>query len=97
MGDFRKKIILQTDFEGKKNLVRKNLAKKIPTLYKKLSFMGDKAEKKSYTVVCQERNSIARGLGKYSFPNQITHTTPPSKVKWLTPKVVHTCCPRAKI
>ena len=36
MGDFRKNI-LQTDYEGK-NLARKNLAKKIPTLKKYISF-----------------------------------------------------------
>ena len=37
------KNVLQTDFEGKKCIIR---------------------GKKSYTVVCQEKNSITRGLGK---------------------------------
>ena len=40
--DFRRNV-LQTDFEGKKCIIR---------------------GKKSYTVVCQEKNSITRGLGK---------------------------------
>ena len=42
MVDFRKNV-LQTDFEGKKCIIR---------------------GKKSYTVVCQEKNSITRDLGK---------------------------------
>ena len=43
-------------------------------------------EKKSYTVVCQEKNSISSGFEKKnSYPNQITHT-PPQKVKWSAPK-----------
>ena len=37
------KNVLQTDFDGKKCIIR---------------------GKKSYTVVCQEKNSITRGLGK---------------------------------
>jgi len=42
-------------------------------------------EKKSYSFVCQEKNSISSGLEKNSYPNQITHT-PPQKVKWSAPK-----------
>ena len=31
---------------------------------------------KNRIVVCQEKNSITRGLGKKSYPNKITHTPP---------------------
>ena len=53
MGDFRKKRILQTDFEGK-NYCKEITGKKIPTLKKYISrrtMLG----KKSYTVACQEK------------------------------------------
>ena len=51
MGDFRKNI-LQTDFEGNKVLPRKYLARK-NNFYCVKSW-----GKKSYTVVCKEKNPI---------------------------------------
>ena len=39
MGDFRKKNILQTDFDGEKYLARKYLTQKMPCTEKKMSLM----------------------------------------------------------
>ena len=73
-------------FRGEKVLARKYLAIKnsyTEKIYLSWSIM---LEKKSYTVVCQEKNSISSGFEKKnSYPNQITHT-PPQKVKWSAPK-----------
>ena len=44
------------------------------------------AKNLAYTIVCQEKNSITRGLGKKSYPNHITHI-PASKLKWSAPEV----------
>ena len=58
------KNILQTDRRGKKFIARKYL-KKIHTLKKYyISFMAYNVAKKSYTLVCQENNFTAKGLGK---------------------------------
>lgn len=50
------------------------------------AFMAYNAGKKSYTVVCQEKeNSIIRGLGK-KFLHKVNHPYLPSpKVKWSIP------------
>ena len=91
-GWFQYKDVLQTDFEGKKflrgNTWRK---KKIPRMKEKYLSWRIKLEKKSYTVACQENNSITkRFMKKNSYPNQITHTLhpPPSKVKWSAPNIL---------
>ena len=72
-------------FQGEKILARKYLVKKKFLHWKNISFMEYNAGKKSYSFVCQEKNSISSGLEKTSYPNQITHT-PPQKVKWSAPK-----------
>ena len=92
MGDFRKKNILQTDFEGKKILQGTTLQKKLPTDSKKYISKRTVLEK-NLTVLLYVRKkiSVTRVFGgKNSYPNQITHTPthplPPSlsKVKCST-------------
>ena len=71
MGDFRKKNILQTDFEGKKILQGTTLQKKLPTDSKRTVL------EKNLTVLLyvRKKNSVTRVFGgKNSYPNQITHT-----------------------
>ena len=52
-----------------------DLKKDISCTLKKAIFHGVQSrKKKSYTAVCQEKDSFTTGLGKYSYPNQITHT-----------------------
>ena len=64
-GWFQYKDVLQTDFEGKKFLRGKTWRKKkIPRMKEKYLSWRIKLEKKSYTVACQENNSITKGLWK---------------------------------
>ena len=68
-----KKNKLLTDLEGKNNLARKCLRKKISC-----------TEKKNYIVICLgKRTVISRGLGKKFLTKS---PISPSKVKWLAPK-----------
>ena len=48
----------------------------------------------SYTVVLQEKKYITTGGlgGKHSFPDQITHTTPPPPQKSNGRPLTATCC-----
>ena len=62
MGDFRKKRILQTDFEGK-NYCQEITGKKFPTL-KKIYFTAYNAGKKILHRCVSGKNSITRGLRK---------------------------------
>ena len=80
MGSVRKKISCRRISRVKKLLQGTTWRKIIPTLEKKILFMVYNAEKKSYTVVCQQKIlSPDRGLGKKNFhTNQITHTLPHS-------------------
>ena len=86
MGDFWKKISCRLISR------RKHSCKEIPgekTLKKKyLSWLI--ILKKNLTLLfVGEEDSITRGLEKKNIffcPNQITHTRPPSKVKWSAPK-----------
>ena len=68
MGDFRKKNILQTDFDGEKYLARKYLTQKMSCTEKKnVSHVAP-----LYVVIC---------LGKTQ--NQIVHTRPSSPATLL--------------
>ena len=68
MGDFRKKNILQTDFDGEKYLARKYLTQKMSCTEKKsVSHVAP-----LYVVIC---------LGKTQ--NQIIHARPSSPVTLL--------------
>ena len=75
--------ILQTDFEGKKSC--KVIPKeKILALKKYLSWpimLG----KKSYTVVCQEKDSNSRGLGRKKFLPKPNHPYKPAPTPTPTP------------
>ena len=75
--------ILQTDFEGKKSC--KVIPKeKILALKKYLSWrimLG----KKSYTVVCQEKDSNSRGLGRKKFLPKPNHPYKPPPTPTPTP------------
>ena len=75
--------ILQTDFEGKKSceVIPKE---KILALKKYLSWpimLG----KKSYTVVCQEKDSNSRGLGRKKFLPKPNHPYKPAPTPTPTP------------
>ena len=72
-----KKNILQSDFEGEKILARKYLAKKNPTLTKNLSWRI-MLEKKSYTVVFQEK----KGQKSITQTKSLIPPPPSTKVKW---------------
>ena len=92
MGSVRKKISCRRISRVKKFLQGTTWRKIIPTLEKKILFMVYNAEKKSYTVVCQQKIlSPDRGIGKkFFYTNQITHTPPHSPTpfpyfKWSGP------------
>ena len=76
MGDFRKKNILQTDFERKKHAT-KFLEKQYPAL-KKLLLMTYNVEKNLTTLYVGQKISNSRGLGKNCYL-KITHTPLPHK------------------
>ena len=72
-------------FRGEKVLARKYLAIKnsyTEKIYLSWSIM---LEKKSYTVVCQEKNSISSGFEKKKFLPKSNHPYPSSKSQMVGP------------
>ena len=84
--DFRKKNVLQTYFRGKKFL-QGNTCEENSYNEKKYLSRRVNLEKKSYTVVCQEK-ILSPDFGEIFFLPKPNHPYPhplPSKVKWLAP------------
>ena len=84
MGDFSKKIVLQTYFEGKK-LLQGNTCEK-NSYNENISFKAYKAGVKNLHRSMPGKNAIIRGLGKIFFTqaksqNKPPPPPPPSKVK----------------
>ena len=75
---FSEKNNLQTDFEGKKIIARKYLAKKIPTLKKYLSRRIKLEKNLIAPLYGSKKNSITRGLGAKKFLPKPNHPSPPS-------------------
>ena len=78
IGDLGKKYPADW-FQGEKNLARKYLGEKNSCTEKHLSHCVQYWKKKSYTVVCQGRNSISRGLGEKFLPDHPYPPSPPQK------------------
>ena len=76
MGDFRKKNIPQTDFEGKKFL-QGNIWREKMLPWKKIPFMAYNAGKNSYTVVCQEKKFYHQRFRKSKILTQTKFPLPP--------------------
>jgi len=77
---FSEKNNLQTDFEGKKIIARKYLAKKSPTLKKYLS-RRIKLEKNLTPLYGSKTNSITRGFGGKKFLPKPNHPFSPHHPK----------------